>query len=46
MKRHLLGLIIALLAFVLGLYIVVQRNPCKAPWAACQPAPPVRRATP
>jgi hypothetical protein len=39
MKRHLLGLLIALLAFVIGAYVVIYRNPCKAPWRACPPAP-------
>ena len=44
MKRHLLGLIIALLAFILGSYIVIHRDKCKAPWVKC--APPAARATP
>jgi len=44
MKRHLLGLLIALLAFLVGAYIVIYRDPCKAPWHTCAPAP--TRATP
>ena len=37
MKRHLLGLLIALLAFIIGAYIVIYRDPCKAPWNRCAP---------
>jgi hypothetical protein len=44
MKRHLLGLLIALLAFIIGAYIVIYRDPCKAPWRTCTSAP--TRATP
>jgi hypothetical protein len=38
MKRHLLGLLIALLAFIIGAYIVNYRDPCKAPWHKCVPS--------
>jgi hypothetical protein len=42
MKRHLLGLLIALLAFIIGVCVVVYRNRCKAPWVTCTP-PAVQR---
>ncbi len=38
MKRHLLGILSALLAFLIGAYLVIYRDPCKAPWAKCAPA--------
>jgi hypothetical protein len=44
MKRHLLGVLIALLAFLIGAYIVIYRDRCKAPWVKC--APPSPRASP
>ncbi|HEX8072180.1 MAG TPA: hypothetical protein VF546_19695 [Pyrinomonadaceae bacterium] len=37
MKRHLLGILIALAAFALGAYLVIYRDPCKAPWRRCDP---------
>jgi hypothetical protein len=46
MKRHLLGLLIALLAFAIGVCVVVYRNRCKAPWSKCDPAAVHGHATP
>lgn len=34
MKRHLLGLLIALALFLLGV-LLVMRNDCRMPWARC-----------
>jgi hypothetical protein len=43
MKRHLLGILIALVAFALGAYLVIYRDRCKAPWAKCAPPAPQTR---
>jgi hypothetical protein len=35
MKRHLLGLIMALLFFNLGLFFVLPADDCGMPWVRC-----------